>query len=415
MAHLKKNTRGSVKGLSIHFERKTDNHSNEEINVERSHLNQDLMQDNSDMISRFDERLENVYCMKREDVKVLGTWVVTLPEELKNEPQENQNRFFEETKNFLDERYGKENAVCAVIHFDETTPHLHYAFIPVTFDEKKQREKVSAKEVLNRKDLQTFHDDLDKHLKEKLPFYEKGILNDKTLPFENVEEIKKYNDELKQLKEQKQKEISEIKKVKQEFQRKKESLKGKVRDIDYVYKVNNNFEDFERKLKRTTFGKRIISEDDLKKLGNTFNSLESKAIRQTRINDKLKEKLSKTERDYKQVKNRRDELIQENKELEGKINTLEDKRIVYADILMNDYGRTSISQEEFDARIVLNRIENDYKPRNRKQGELWVDTLENARETKIEPSRLERGIYKAKELLEKVIEIAKNMSRGMSR
>lgn len=33
MAHLKKNTRGSVKGLSIHFERKTNNHSNEEINV----------------------------------------------------------------------------------------------------------------------------------------------------------------------------------------------------------------------------------------------------------------------------------------------------------------------------------------------------------------------------------------------
>ena len=75
----------------------------------------------------------------------------------------------------------------------------------------------------------------------------------------------------------------------------------------------------------------------------------------------------------------------------------------------------AISQEEFDARIVLNRIENDYKPRNRKQGELWVDTLENARETKIEPSRLERGIDKAKELLEKVIEIARNMSRGMRR
>ena len=34
MAHLKKNTRGSVKGLSTHFERKTDNHSNEEIEEE---------------------------------------------------------------------------------------------------------------------------------------------------------------------------------------------------------------------------------------------------------------------------------------------------------------------------------------------------------------------------------------------
>lgn len=117
----------------------------------------------------------------------------------------------------------------------------------------------------------------------------------------------------------------------------------------------------------------------------------------------------------KQVKGRRDELKQENKELEGKINQLEDKRTVYADILKNDYGLTGITQVEFDARLVLNRVENDSKPRNRQQGELWVDTLENARGTKIEPSRLERGIERAKELLEKVIEIARTMSRGIGR
>ena len=34
----------------------------------------------------------------------------------------------------------------------------------------------------------------------------------------------------------------------------------------------------------------------------------------------------KTERDYKQVKSRRDELIQENEELERKIDLLEDKK-----------------------------------------------------------------------------------------
>lgn len=407
MAHLKKNTRGSVKGLSTHFERKTDNHSNEEIDVSRSHLNQDLMQDNSDMISRFDERLENVYCMKREDVKALGTWVVTLPDELKNESQNNQNNFFEETKEFLDKRYGKENAVCAVVHYDETTPHLHYAFIPVTFDEKKQREKVSAKEVLNRKDLQSFHDDLDKHLKENLPFYEKGILNNKTLPFENVEQVKKYNDELKKLE-------TKLHKAETEFKQKNKWLVENTKNIDYVYGVAKDFEKFEENLK-TAFGKTFISNEHLQELKTTFTSLESKAIKQTRINNKLEEKLNKTEREYKQVKGRRDELKQENKELEGKINQLEDKRTIYADILKNDYGLTGITQEEFDARLVLNRVENDSKPRNRQQGELWVDTLENARGTKIEPSRLERGIERAKELLEKVIEIARTMSRGIGR
>ena len=405
MAHLKKNTRGSVKGLSIHFERKTDNHSNEEIDVSRSYLNQDLMQDNSDMISRFDERLENVYCMKREDVKALGTWVVTLPDELKNESQNNQNKFFEETKEFLDERYGKENAVCAVVHYDETTPHLHYAFIPVTFDEKKQREKVSAKEVLNRKDLQSFHDDLDKQLKEKLPFYEKGILNNKTLPFENVEQVKKYNDELKNLE-------SKLHKAETEFKQKNKWLAENTKNINSVYGVAKDFEKFEEKLK-TAFGKTFISNEDLQKLKTTFTSLESKAIKQTSINNKLEEKLKETERDYKQVKGRRDELLQENKELEGKINELEDKRIVFSDILKNDYGLKTIDRVEFDARLVLDRVESGSKPRNRKQGELWVDTLENARETKIEPSRLERGIDKAKELLERVIELARDMGRGL--
>lgn len=405
MAHLKKNTRGSVKGLSTHFERKTDNHSNEEIDISRSHLNKDLMQDNSDMISRFDERLENVYCMKREDVKALGTWVVTLPDELKNESQNNQNKFFEETKEFLDKRYGKENAVCAVVHYDETTPHLHYAFIPVTFDEKKQREKVSAKEVLNRKDLQSFHDDLDKQLKEKLPFYEKGILNNKTLPFENVEQVKKYNDELKNLE-------SKLHKAETEFKQKNKWLAENTKNINSVYGVAKDFEKFEEKLK-TAFGKTFISNEDLQKLKTTFTSLESKAIKQTSINNKLEEKLKETERDYKQVKGRRDELLQENKELEGKINELEDKRIVFSDILKNDYGLKTIDRVEFDARLVLDRVESGSKPRNRKQGELWVDTLENARETKIEPSRLERGIDKAKELLERVIELARDMGRGL--
>ena len=86
MAHLKKNTRGAVPGLAVHFERKTDHHTNKEIDVSKSYLNQDLMADGSDMLSRFNERLNDVYCMKRDDVKALATWIVTLPEELTEKP-----------------------------------------------------------------------------------------------------------------------------------------------------------------------------------------------------------------------------------------------------------------------------------------------------------------------------------------
>ncbi|WP_273708983.1 DEAD/DEAH box helicase family protein, partial [Leuconostoc mesenteroides] len=43
-----------------------------------------------DMLSRFNERLNDVYCMKRDDVKALATWIVTLPEELAEAPYEQQ-------------------------------------------------------------------------------------------------------------------------------------------------------------------------------------------------------------------------------------------------------------------------------------------------------------------------------------
>ena len=69
MAHLKKIMRGAVPGLAVHFERKTDHHTNKEIDVSQTYLNQDIMTDGSDMVSRFNARLNDVYCMQRDDVK----------------------------------------------------------------------------------------------------------------------------------------------------------------------------------------------------------------------------------------------------------------------------------------------------------------------------------------------------------
>ncbi|MBS7181814.1 MAG: plasmid recombination protein, partial [Enterococcus gallinarum] len=228
MAHLQKFGKGSLTGLATHIERKTENHSNQDIDNERSHLNRDFLNelDNSNMITRYNERIEEVYCMDRADVKSVASWVVTLPNELKDSSEYEMNQFFEESFNFLKEKYGIENTISAVVHYDETTPHLHYEFIPVTYDEKKDRLKVSAKEVLNRNALKSFHTELDKHMKENLEFYQKGILNDKTLPFKNVEEIKKYNETYQEMK--------------QDLEQKKSMLRMK----------NDELEPFEKLIKR---------------------------------------------------------------------------------------------------------------------------------------------------------------------
>ncbi|WP_000951645.1 MobV family relaxase, partial [Bacillus thuringiensis] len=179
MAHVQKYTKGNVQGLSIHWDRKTENHSNQDIDNERSHLNYDLCEKEGDTLSRMNDRLNEVHCLNRKDVKVCADWVVTLPESLKDTSEKEQREFFEKTYEFLANRYGGEkNVLSANVHNDETRPHIHFAFIPVVWDEKKLREKVSAKEVLTRKELKTFHQDLDKFLKKEIPYiYKEGILN----------------------------------------------------------------------------------------------------------------------------------------------------------------------------------------------------------------------------------------------
>src|SRR5699024_267750 len=93
-----------------------------------------------------------------------------------------------------------ENVLAGVVHNDETTPHMHFAFMPVTYDEKREREKVSAKEVLNRNELKSFHQDLDNHLKERIPqIYQKGVLNDKTIGVEDVPTLKSTQKKLSDL------------------------------------------------------------------------------------------------------------------------------------------------------------------------------------------------------------------------
>src|SRR5699024_3405673 len=155
-------------------------------------------------------------------------WIVTLPEELNGAPEGSQKQFFEETYDFLSERNGEENVLAGVVHNDETTPHMHFAFMPVTYDDKRASEKVSAKDVLNRNELKSFHQDLDNHLKERIPqIYQKGVLNDKTIGVEDVPTLKKHSKEIERLNkvmdEKKRNLNKQIKKVSQ--------LEGKAKNV----------------------------------------------------------------------------------------------------------------------------------------------------------------------------------------
>ncbi|MCM0598439.1 MobV family relaxase [Periweissella fabalis] len=410
MAHLKKNTRGAVPGLAVHFERKTDHHTNKEIDVAKTYRNQDLMTDGSDMLSRFNERLNEVYFMKRDDVKALATWIVTLPEELSEAPYEQQNAFFEATKQFLDDRYGQENAVAAVVHYDETTPHLHYAFVPVVFDAKKERYKVSAKEVLTRHDLQTFHDELDQNLKAVLPFYEQGVLNHKTLPFENVAEIKKYNDQFKALKE-------ELANVEENISAKKALLKVTNQALTEVELAEKQIDDFKQALSKNLFGKTVLKPDDLDRFKSVLANMKKATLQSQRdVADsnqallKTKAQLAEVQADYQQLKDTHQALQQR---------VREKQQMDYAmrDMLKNDYGVEKIPHSDVEARYVLYRLDHEQLTKSKKEATSWLAKLKTAREnpdSKIASSRLDRGIEQVKALINRIIELTRDLFKGPS-
>lgn len=177
MANVRKFTRGAIGHMCAHFERKQQYNKetkqmeyvkfgNQEIDTARSHLNYNLAPERKSQSEFIKQRCSEVYCHGRKDVNVLCSWVVTAPKDL--DPAEH-DKFFKSSYQFLEDRYGKDNVVSAYVHKDESgQPHMHFAWVPVAFDVKRQRQTVSAKMVIARKELQEFHPALQKHLEAEL-------------------------------------------------------------------------------------------------------------------------------------------------------------------------------------------------------------------------------------------------------
>lgn len=131
----------------------------------------------------------------RADAVEFGDWIITVPQSL---PAALHQKFFTETFEFLQQRYGTENVPCGFVHLDESQPHMHCPIVP------EKAGKLNGKAVFNRKDLQSFHGDLQKKLEKELGCRVEIILNDdkvlekafSALPSKNLQKIETFRDEL---------------------------------------------------------------------------------------------------------------------------------------------------------------------------------------------------------------------------
>ena len=168
MANAAKFTKASCGHMFAHYERKKDENGeyikfgNQNIDPNKSHLNYNLAVHQQERQGDFvRQRCSEVHCLNRKDVNVMCSWVVTQPHDF---PAEQSKEFFEQTYKFLENKYGKENVVSAYVHMDEVSPHLHFAFVPVIEDKKKERLTVSAKNCIDKKELLVFHKELSSAL-----------------------------------------------------------------------------------------------------------------------------------------------------------------------------------------------------------------------------------------------------------
>lgn len=168
MASVKKFAETAVVNILRHNDRTILEPANKDIDPKLTKLNYSLSPDRKmSSYNYFKHRKSELYCYNRKDVKPLVGWVVTAPKDINPIDME---LFFFETYNFLADRYGNNNVVQAIVHFDEGgQAHLHFVFIPVSPDtnpKHKQSEKICANNVLTKRELCKFHPDLQKHLKE---------------------------------------------------------------------------------------------------------------------------------------------------------------------------------------------------------------------------------------------------------
>ena len=172
--HYEKYKHISAGPLLRHYDR-TGTARNSDVDESRSHLNYNLCEGDGSALERLRAcvgvpgkskgwaKLQN-----RADVNTLCDWAVTMPRDL---PKEYEKAFFKHAYNYLASRFGVNdgaNILSAYVHKDEETPHMHFAFVPLALDKKRNKYKVCAKEAVTLADLCTIHREMQEYLSAKL-------------------------------------------------------------------------------------------------------------------------------------------------------------------------------------------------------------------------------------------------------
>ena len=283
VARMQKMKADNLVGIGNHNQRKTQNHSNKDIDVERSHLNYDLVEGRTenyktDIQTFIDEKKAGTRAT-RKDAVLVNEWIISSDKTFFEDKDDKEiERFFEETKNYFADKFGDDNIRYAHVHLDESTPHMHLGVVPFDKDNK-----LSAKRMFNRATLIEIQDELPTLMQEEgfdIQRGEKGSeRKNMTVPeYKDFKEQKKALEaEIGDLRREAKQRKDEIKKLTEAKPKKLNvkalDLKPELEEYQAPTGEKNLFGKEKTETKKRETGNLIISKDKFEKLQESYSEM----------------------------------------------------------------------------------------------------------------------------------------------
>lgn len=305
MQKVKKN---DVKGYQIHNQRERESKTNPDINASLSHLNRDYI--NAQHISYMDKWKETFESQNeskralRKDAVYFNEFVVGSDRDFfKDMNQSEKERFFKVATDFFKERFGEQNILYSVAHFDELKgagAHAHIAIVPM------KDGKLQSKNVFNRIELKAIQSLLPEHLQKHGFAIERGKEGSKAQHIETAT--------YKMLKAQEavlnaEQEKNAIKLEVDRLENKKNDLKELLNQIEKIenveYQEETNF------IGRKT-GQIVIDSDDfitLKTMAERLGIAEAEQIEHLQTALSYEQENTKLKKEIDQYKNANEQVI----------------------------------------------------------------------------------------------------------
>ncbi|HBF95488.1 MAG TPA: mobilization protein [Porphyromonadaceae bacterium] len=176
--HLEK-TSGTDSAMSAHIERTI---APKNADPERTYLNRELIKFPEGVSNRtqaIQHRLENAGLQRKiskNQIRAIRILLTGSNEDMKRiEADGKLDEWCNDNLRWLGETYGKENIVSAVLHLDESTPHIHATLVPIVTTERRKKKseeqvkkqyckknpnapRLSADDVMTRSKLKKYQD-----------------------------------------------------------------------------------------------------------------------------------------------------------------------------------------------------------------------------------------------------------------